>query len=68
METLGIPTVCLVTDAFEDLFHLEADQRGVPGLHYVLVPHPLGGLKPDAVRAKAAAAVNDLEAALLGRL
>lgn len=58
--------MCLVTDAFEDLFHLEAEQRGVSALAYVLVPHPLGGLKPDAVRAKAAAAVDDLEAALLG--
>ena len=55
-----------MTDAFEDLFHMEADHRGVPALRYVLVPHPLGGLKPDAVRAKAEAAVDDLEAALLG--
>lgn len=41
------------TDAFEDLLRFEAEQRGMAALPYVIVPHPLGGLKPEAVRAKA---------------
>jgi hypothetical protein len=36
-------------------------------LIYLVVPHPLGGIKPPAVREKALAAVDQLEAALLGR-
>ncbi|MFN0094422.1 MAG: hypothetical protein ACKVVT_06550 [Dehalococcoidia bacterium] len=47
-----------MTDAFEDLFHLEAEQRGLPGLPYVVVPHPLGGIRGPAVREKALAAVS----------
>ena len=41
------------TDAFEELLLLEAEQRGMPGLPYIIVPHPLGGLKPEVVAAKA---------------
>jgi hypothetical protein len=55
-----------VTDVFEDLFHLEADQRGMPGLSYLIVPHPLGGIRPDKVRTKAMEALDAVEAALLG--
>ena len=36
-------------------------------LTYIVVPHPLGGIRPDAVRAKARDAVDALESALLGR-
>lgn len=57
----------IATDAFEDLLRLEAEQRGMPELTYLVVPHPLGGIKPDAVRTKALEAVPGLEAALLGR-
>lgn len=57
----------IATDAFEDLLKLEAEQRGMPGLVYLVIPHPLGGIRPDAVRQKARAAADDLEAALLGR-
>ena len=59
--------MCIVTDAFEDLFHLEAEQRGMASLPFVIVPHPLGGLKTDAVTAKAAAAADEVERALLSR-
>jgi len=56
-----------VTDAFEDLFHLEAEHRGLAALPCVLVDHPLGGLKPDEVVTKGTDAVEALEAALLSR-
>ena len=52
------------TDAFTDLLHLEAEQRGLPGLPHLSVPHPLGGLKPDAVRAKAEPVIDELLALL----
>lgn len=53
LESHGIPTVVVATDAFEDLFLFEAEQRGLPELPYVVIPHPLGGLKPDAAKLKA---------------
>lgn len=40
------------TSAFTDLLQLEAEQRGLAELDRVIVPHPIGGLKPEAVRRK----------------
>ncbi len=57
----------VATDAFEDLLKLEAEQRGLAGLAYLVVPHPLGGIKPPLVREKARNALESFEAALLGR-
>ena len=64
-EKQGIPTVTVGTDEFAGLLQLEAEQRGLAGLSRVIVPHPLGGLKPTAMQAKAAAAVDALHRALL---
>ncbi|MCY3883043.1 MAG: hypothetical protein OXG61_13115 [Chloroflexi bacterium] len=55
-----------MTDAFEGLFKLEAEQRGAPELPYIVIPHPLGGIQPDAVEEKAREATSALRAALLG--
>ena len=54
-----------MTDAFEGLFKLEAEQRGAPELPYIVIPHPLGGIQPEAVQEKAREATPDLRAALL---
>ena len=43
---------------------MEAEQRGMPDLTHVSVPHPIGGLKPDAMRAKAAPTVDGIIAGL----
>jgi hypothetical protein len=59
--------VTIGTDAFEDLLKLEAEQRGMAALTYLLIEHPLGGIRPDKVREKARASADALEAALLGR-
>ena len=64
-ESQGIPTVTIGTDAFEELLHLEAENRGLPDLHNVIVPHPLGGLKEDAVREKVPPIVDQLFEALV---
>lgn len=56
------------TSAFTDLLQLEAEQRGLPELERLIVPHPLGGLRPERVRDRVADdIVTKLEAALLGR-
>ncbi len=54
----------MATDAFVDLLLLEAEQRGMPDLPYIVVPHPIGGLQEGAVTEKAEAALDDLLAAL----
>ena len=43
---------------------MEAEQRGLPLLHRLAVPHPIGGLKPPSVIAKAQPAVSELIAHL----
>jgi hypothetical protein len=58
--------VIVATAAFEDLVRLELQQRGLPDLPYVVVPHPLGGIRPPAVEEKARAALDDLVDALMG--
>ena len=62
-----MPTVTVVTDAFLDLFRLEAEQRGAPALSRVVIPHPLGGIQPDAVLERAREAAPALRDALLGK-
>jgi len=37
-----------------------ATAKGLPALPVVVVPHPLGGLGPDAVKAKADKAIDDI--------
>ncbi len=43
---------------------MEADQRGLPHLHRVALPHPIGGIKPPVVIEKARNAVDDIIAHL----
>ncbi len=53
------------TDAFDELLQLEAEQRGLPDLKRVIVPHPLGGLKDAAVQEKVPPIVEALFASLV---
>ena len=64
LETQGIPTVNITTEAFVSLLKLEAEQRGMPGLRYIVIPHPIGGIQHDAVVDKAREAIPDLLSAL----
>lgn len=43
---------------------METVQRGLPDLHRVALPHPLGGIKPPEVVAKARAAIDEVIAHL----
>jgi len=54
----------LGTDAFASLAEAAAAALGVPHLRLVAVPHPLGGIDPKLVRAKADDAVDRVIAAL----
>ena len=45
--------VVLGTDEFLPLARAQITARGLPGLPVVTVPHPIGGIPPAAVSAKA---------------
>lgn len=48
------------------MFLFEARQKGMPGLPYVVVPHPLGGVREDEIRRRGAASADAVLAALRG--
>jgi hypothetical protein len=64
LEGRGIPTVVLGTDEFLPLARAEAQARGLPHLSVVAVPHPIGGIPPDSVRAKATGVADEVARAL----
>ena len=64
LEKEGVPTVVIGTDEFQSLAALESKARGLPDLPIAITQHPIGGLKPDAVREKAAAMVAGTLAAV----
>ena len=64
LEKAGIPTVPILTDAFESTAKEMAELWGVPDFRFVMMPHPLGSLSPDAIAQKA----NDLVAPVLALL
>jgi len=56
----------VATTAFQGLAVQQLSARGVTGLAMLVVEHPLGGERPDAVARRAQQAVEQL-ASLLGR-
>lgn len=54
----------ICTDEFGQLGRSEAQSLGMPSLLIALVPHPLGGQKPEEVRRKADAALDQVVAIL----
>jgi hypothetical protein len=64
LEGRGIPSVVLGTDAFISLARAASLKYGLPHLAVATVPHPIGGLDPKLVEAKAETIVDDVLAAL----
>lgn len=67
LEEAGVPVVAVGTRVFEEQFHKEASQLGMPGLRCLFVEHPLGGLRESAVRTRAESAIEGLERALVAK-
>jgi len=44
MERNGIPTVTIVTSAFEELAKTTMKEQQVPDMSFVVVEHPIAGL------------------------
>jgi hypothetical protein len=53
LEANGIPAVLLVSDPFAELAAYSAHTEALPGARIVVIEHPLGGVGPNAVTAKA---------------
>jgi hypothetical protein len=53
LEGRGIPSIVLGTDAFLSLAQAQSATHGLPHLSVILVPHPVGGIDPVLVAAKA---------------
>jgi hypothetical protein len=56
LEKRGIPTVTVVTTAFEEMIRSLIKDQGVPEMALVVEQHPIAGHNPDGVRKKAEAA------------
>jgi hypothetical protein len=51
-------TVC--TDRFKALAEAIRKSQGMPELNLVILPHPIGGLKEDEVKAKADSIIDKI--------
>jgi hypothetical protein len=65
-EKHGIPAVAVVTEPFVPTARAMAELNGMSGYRFVVVPHPFGSLDPATVRARADAALADIERLLFG--
>jgi hypothetical protein len=53
LEKAGIPAVPILTDAFDSTAREMAELWGAPDFEFVMMPHPLASLTPDAVDRRA---------------
>ena len=60
LEKAGIPAVPVVTDAFEFTTREMAQLWGVPDFCFVMMPHPLASLTPEAIDARAEALIGEV--------
>ncbi|MSP41664.1 MAG: hypothetical protein EXR70_24535 [Deltaproteobacteria bacterium] len=65
MESAGIPTATVVSREFWQLALAETQARGVKNLPLVKVPHPVGTISLDALRAVAESVVDEIVAKLV---
>jgi hypothetical protein len=56
----------ICSDAFTGLARTESQVLGSPDFRLVVIPHPLGGLGPGEVKARALAVVDAVVNALTG--
>ena len=66
LERLGIPTVALCTEPFDNTAKSMAKRRGFPNYRYVLVEHPLSSARPEGIHERARRALPEVIGILLG--
>ena len=67
LETAGVPTVTVCSDAFAGAARRQAAGRGMADLPVIEVPHPMHTAPKAAVTARAEAAVQQVVQALTQR-
>ena len=60
LEKAGIPSVPVITDAFDSTAREMAELWGVPDFHFVMMPHPLASLTPEGVEQRAEALTDGI--------
>ncbi len=66
LERLGIPTVALCTEPFDNTAKSMAKRRGFPNYRYVRIEHPLSSARPEAIRERARKALPEVISIVLG--
>ena len=64
LETLGCPTVVLVTDVFHQTAIAHAEHLGLPDVRIVAIANPLSGISDEEVTQRARAVLPDVVAGL----
>ena len=64
LERAGMPAVPIITDAFDATAREMAELWGVPEFRFVMMPHPLASLTPEAIEQRAAELVDKVLALL----
>ena len=64
LEGKGIPTVVICTNPFLNSAQVHARTFGRTDFRPVGIPHPLGGLKPEAVKERAETILDEIVVAL----
>ena len=67
LEKRGVRTVVVGTDRFKRLGDLERKSLGMPDLTIAIAEHPLGGLQPQKLLAKADGLLDQVVEGLIGR-
>ena len=67
LEKMGVPTAVICTEPFVTSANAMAKLGGIPDYPYDVVPHPLGSLAPDTLRARARQAAPEVLRILMAR-
>ena len=64
---MGVPTGVICTEPFVSSAKAMSRLGGIPDYPFVVLPHPLGSLTPDALREQALVAAPEVLRILLAR-
>ena len=67
LEKRGVPTAVICTEPFISSARAMSKIGGIPEYPFVVLPHPLGSLSPEALREKAVQAAPEVLRILLAK-
>jgi hypothetical protein len=67
LEALGVPTAVIITTEFLHEARVQRTALGMEGIVPVVIQHPLSSLTEDEIKARAAAALPQVEAVWQGK-